>query len=221
MGWWEFIAAYAAFFLSHAVPVRPRIKGRIAALVGRRGFTTVYSVLSLAALAWLIGAAGRAPYVPLWDPAPWHNHLVLTLMLAVCLIIALSLGRPNPFSFGGPDAGFDPRHPGILRYMRHPLLIALAIWAGVHVVANGDLAHVILFGGFAGFALLGQALIDRRRRRQMGGIWDAARDALRHAPWLHTPRAWPDLVLRVIAGIALYWALIVLHPHLFGVSPLP
>ncbi|MDA7429357.1 NnrU family protein [Primorskyibacter aestuariivivens] len=221
MGWWEFIAAYAAFFLSHAVPVRPRTKGRIAALVRRGGFTLAYSALSIAVLAWLISAAGRAPFVPLWDWAPWHPHLVLTLMLAVSLIVALTLGRPNPFSFGGPDAGFDPTHPGILRFMRHPLLVALALWAGAHMLANGDLAHVILFGGFAGFAILGQFLIDRRRRRQMGGIWDAARAALRDAPWLHAPCRWPELVFRVAAGISAFYALIMLHPHLFGVSPLP
>lgn len=221
MGWWEFIAAYAAFFLSHALPVRPRVKGRIAALVGRRGFTAVYSALSLAALAWLIGAAGRAPFVPLWGWAPWQSHLALSVMLAVCLIVALTLGRPNPFSFGGPDAGFDPRRPGLLRYMRHPLLVAMAAWAGAHAVANGDLAHVILFGGFAVFALLGQIIIDRRRRRQMGGIWEAARAALREAPLLHGSGAPVEVMVRVAAGLALYWALIVLHPHLFGVSPLP
>lgn len=221
MGWWEFIAAYAAFFLIHALPVRPRIKGRIAALVGRRGFTLVYSALSVAALAWLIGAAGRAPFVPLWDRAPWHGHLVLVVMLAVCVIVALTLGRPNPFSFGSPDAGFDPTHPGLLRYMRHPLLVALALWAGAHMLANGDLAHVILFGGFAIFALLGQVMIDRRRKRQMTGIWDAARAALRDGPWLHVPQAWPEFILRIAAGIAVYFALILLHPHLFGVSPLP
>ena len=221
MGWWEFIAAYAAFFLSHAVPVRPRIKGRIAALVGRRGFTLVYSALSIAALAWLISAAGRAPFVPLWDWALWQSHLALALMLVVCLIVALTLGRPNPFSFGGPDAGFDPTHPGILRYMRHPLLVALALWAGAHMLANGDLAHVILFGGFAAFAIFGQIMIDRRRKRQLGGIWDAARMALQDAPWLHAPRAWPEFVFRIAAGIAAYFALITLHPHLFGVSPLP
>lgn len=221
MGWWEFITAYAAFFLSHALPVRPRVKERIVALVGRRGFSAFYSVLSLAVLTWLIGAAGRAPFVPLWDWAPWQNHLVLTVMLAACLTISLSLGRPNPFSFGGPDAGFDAAHPGIIRYMRHPLLVALALWSGAHLVANGDLAHGLLFGGFAGFAMFGQVMIDRRRRRQMGDTWDAARGALHAAPMFVRPRSWGPFVLRLVAALTLYWALIIMHPHVFGVSPLP
>lgn len=47
-------------------------------------------------------------------------------------------------------------------------LWALSLWALAHVVPNGDLAHVILFGNFAAFALLGQRLVDRRRQRDMG-----------------------------------------------------
>ena len=68
-------------------------------------------------------------------------------MFAVCLILALSIARPNPFSFGGAqNARFDPARPGIVRWVRHPILLSLALWAGLHLLPNGDLSHVILFG---------------------------------------------------------------------------
>ncbi|MCM2561265.1 NnrU family protein [Lutimaribacter sp. EGI FJ00015] len=218
MGWVEFATAYAAFFLSHSIPVRPPVRPWLRARLGAGGFTLGYSVLSLAVLAWLIGAAGRAPHVALWDWAPWQAHVPLVLMLPVCLILALSIGRPNPLSFGGARNDlFDPAQPGIFRWSRHPLLLALALWAGAHVVPNGDLAHVFLFGTFAAFALLGGRLIDRRKRREMGRDWDRLQIAVANAPRIPHRVA----LVRLLAGVALYAALLWLHPILFGVSPLP
>jgi len=221
MGWVEFAAAYTVFFLSHSVPVRPPVQPWLQARLGRAGFTAAYSALSICVLAWLIGAAGRAPYLPLWGWAPWQNHVVLAVMLPVCLILGLSIARPNPFSFGGArNARFDPARPGPVRWTRHPLLLALALWAGAHVVPNGDLAHVVLFGTFAAFAGLGGRLIDRRKRREMGGDWDRLRAAVAATP-MRIAAPHPAAALRLSAGILLYAALIWLHPLLFGVSPLP
>ncbi|MEW5998369.1 MAG: NnrU family protein [Pseudomonadota bacterium] len=218
MGWTEFAAALGTFLLSHAVPVRPPVKPWLVGLLGQRGFTIAYSLLSLAVLTWLITAAGRAPFVMLWAWEPWHNHLVLAVMAVVCLILALAIGRPNPFSFGGTNnAAFDPARPGIVGWMRHPLLAALALWAGAHAFANGTLAHVLMFGIFAAFALLGGRLIDRRRQREMGPEWQRLRRVIvrpgARAVMLGQP-------LRLVAGGALYLVLILIHPLLFGVSPI-
>lgn len=186
--------------------------------LGQAGFTLAYSALSLGVLAWLIGAAGRAPHVSLWGWAPWQAHVPLTVMLPVCLILGLSIARPNPFSFGGArNDRFDPTQPGIVRWSRHPLLLALALWAAAHVVPNGDLAHVILFGTFAAFALLGGRLIDRRKRREMGAQWQRLHRAVADTPMI----AGRFTVVRLLAGLLLYIGLIWLHPVLFGVSPLP
>jgi uncharacterized membrane protein len=172
-------------------------------------------------LAWLIGAAGRAPHVPLWGWAEWQVYVPLAIMLPVCLIVALTIARPNPFSFGGAwNDRFDPSLPGIVRLARHPLLLALALWAGAHAVPNGDLAHVILFGSFAAFALLGGRLVDRRKRRELGADWHRLHVIVTGAPLL--PRAASvKSVLRLAAGLSFYVLLIWLHPFLFGVSPLP
>jgi uncharacterized membrane protein len=216
MDWLEFTAAFAAFFLTHSIPLRPAVRPHLQRALGRRGFTLAYSALSLAVLGWLIAAAGRAHFVPLWNWAPWQLLVPLVVMLPVCLILSLAIARPNPFSFGGVrNETFDPARPGIVRLNRHPLLLALALWATAHVVPNGDLAHVILFGTFSGFALLGQRLIDRRKRHQMGEDWDALAAKVKRAAPLPLP------LPRLVAGLALYLLLIAAHPILFGVSPLP
>lgn len=218
MGWAEFIAAFVVFFLSHTIPVRPSVRAALVQKLGSHGYTLAYSLLSLTALAWLIGAAARAPYVPLWSWVPWQNIVVLVVMAIVCVLLAGAVARPNPFSFGGSrNDQFDPGNPGIVRFSRHPLLLALALWAFAHVLPNGDLAHVILFAIFGGFAVLGQRIIDRRKPRQMGEAWGQMWAQTCQAP--HKTAAMSPV--RGIAALVLYIGLIWLHPLVFGVSPLP
>lgn len=214
-GWFEFIAAFAVFFASHMIPIRPGVKGPIVARIGARGFTILYSLLSVLVLIWLIVAAGRAPTVLLWDWAPWQVHVPLSLMLPAVLLVTMSIGRPNPLSFGGlNNERFDPDHPGIVGRVRHPLLMAFAIWAGAHLVPNGNLAHVILFGLFLGFALLGMRLIDRRKRRLMPD-WERLTKTARRI------EITPGGLLRFALGCGIYGLLLWLHTPVIGVSPLP
>jgi len=205
----------------HSLPVRPAVKSRIVDLIGARPFTLAYSCVSIVALGWLIVAASRAPYVELWSPAPWQHVAALVIMLSVCIIIAFAPGRPNPFSFGGSSkTGFDPARAGIVRLHRHPLLLAFFLWAGAHVLPNGNLAHVILFGLFAGFSLLGMKMIDRRTRRQLGTTqYEELLEAIQQAPLLQSftqDRA----LIRTVAGVGLFALLVLLHPLAIGVSPL-
>ena len=221
MAWAEFGTALVIFLLSHSLPVRPPVRPWLVERLGRRGFTIAYSIVSLAILGWMIHAAAGAPYIPLWYWAPWQNHVVLAAMLPVCLIVALAIGKPNPFSFGGAQNDrFDPAHPGVVGWLRHPFLIALALWSGAHLIANGDLAHVILFGMFAVFAVIGHPLLDRRKMRTLGARWAELRAQMS----MHNRPSPRQLLIhervRVAAGLALYAALIGLHPYLFGVSPL-
>ncbi|MCY0095011.1 NnrU family protein [Hoeflea ulvae] len=216
-GWGELISAYSVFLLSHSLPVRPPVKPMIVARIGKAGFALLYSALSLAVLAWLIIAAGRAPYVELWPRLPWQDHVTLTAMAAVCLIVAMAAFRPNPFSFGGwRNARFDPAYPGIAGWLRHPYLAALALWAAGHVVPNGDLAHILLFGGFTLFALMGMRLIDRRRKREMGpaqwlGLLQATKSGRSLMPGAGT-------IVRLVAALALLAVLISLHPLVIGLE---
>lgn len=222
-GWGEFFLALAAFFASHALPLRPGVRARIEGAIGRRGFSLGYSLLSLAALVWLIVAAGRAPHVPLWYPAPWQSWVALWLMLPACLLLSTGLASVNPLSFGGRAGQFDPEAPGIPGITRHPLLAAIALWSLAHLVANGTLAQALLFALFAAFAVLGMVLIDRRRRRAWGtGEWQrlARNTALVSVAGLLAWRGKPPLGA-LAAGVALYCGLIALHPLVIGVTPLP
>lgn len=208
-GWGAYVAAWAVFLLTHAIPARPALKTRLVGAFGRIGYGLAYSAVSLAALAWLIVAAGRAPYVELWSWAPWQVHVTQAAMALACLIAALGIGAPNPFSFGGAqNERFDPARPGIVGLTRHPVLAALGLWAAGHMVPNGDLAHVLMFGGFAAFAVIGMGAIDRRRRRAMGADWHRLQPArtLRGAgnPW------------RWLAAVAAWCALALLHPVVIG-----
>jgi uncharacterized membrane protein len=220
-GWGSFIFAFVAFFLSHAIPVRPPVKPWIVARIGTRGFGIAYSLLSFGILAWLIIAAYQAPYILLWPTQVWMHHVTLTIMFFVCLLLSASIVRPNPFSVGGAhNDRFDPAHPGIVRLTRHPFLLALALWAFAHFLSNGDLAHVILFGAFGGFALLGGKMIDRRTRRQMttkGFDFDALRIATRAGSIWPVRESVPTVILRLFLGLLLYMLLLSLHGPVIGV----
>ncbi|WP_305954950.1 NnrU family protein [Rhodovulum sulfidophilum] len=226
-GWGEFAAAYALFLLSHALPVRPGVQAGLRRWFGRRGYLAAYVAVSLAALGWLIVAAGRAPFIPLWAPLPWQLWLPVLVMPFVCLLIAATLGSPNPLSFGGAgNARFDPERPGIVGLTRHPLPVALTLWALAHAAANPDLAHLMMFGGFAVFAVAGSRAIDRRNRRLMGAEWDrlAARTATLPFAALVTGRwrpSGPPPLWRLVLGLALWAGLLAVHRPVIGVSPLP
>ena len=223
LSWLIFILTFAVFFATHAIPTRPAIKQRITLTIGPADFTCCYSLLSLAMLGLLIWAAGRAAFIHLWSPAVWHKYLALGGMFAVCMLLVFSIARPNPFSFGGArNDDYDPRRPGLVRWIRHPLLIALAIWSGLHIPPNGDLAHVLLFAVFLGFALLGQHIVDRRKRRQMGQQeWRLLLSRTKSAPVWQTPQSLPAIGIRVLLGVLIWGALLAAHPIVIGVSPLP
>jgi len=227
MGWIEFMAAMAIFLVSHRIPALFGVKRRLVSLCGARGYTVLFSLFSTALLLWVIWAAGRAPVVPLWDQsaaARWAVNLVMPFCI---LLVVFGTAAANPFAFEGRATGFDPERPGIAGVTRQPLLWALLLWSGVHLWANGDLAHLILFGVFALFSGLGMGIVERRRRREMGaeawarltrrtGVWPFA--ALLRGRW--RPRGTPSLIRLVIAVLS--WAAVWhLHGPVIGVVPIP
>ena len=228
-GWAEYLLAFAVFIAAHALPARPAVRRRLVALTGERAYLLAYSAVSLGLLYWLILAAGRAPVVVLWGVAPWQLCVPNLVMPVVVLLAVAGIGIANPFSFGGSiERRFDPERPGITAVSRHPLLLAILLWALAHLLPNGTLAHALLFGLFALFAGLGMVMLDRRRRRQWGPVRFAH---LARNTSLWPAEAWlrgrvrPGLDVlsgpRLAVAAALYLGLLLLHPVLFGVSPLP
>ncbi|HWJ20623.1 MAG TPA: NnrU family protein [Geobacterales bacterium] len=228
-GWGEMTLALTAFFASHVVPARPAVRRRLQAHLGGVAYGAIYTAVSLAVLAWLIAAARNAPHIQLWDFELWQLWVPNLIMPFVCVLIAFGLAAPNPFSIAGRgSAFFDPDRPGIAGITRHPLLWAITLWALAHMVPNGDLAHVLLFGLFAVFGVIGMAALDGRKRKQWGlKLWAeraAKTSTIPFAALFQGRVRLRDLHLdppRAVAALALYVTLLGAHSHLIGVSPLP
>lgn len=227
-GWGEFALALSAFMLSHVVPSWPPLRSRLAARAGERGYLLAYSALSLVLLAWVIGAAARAPYLELWPYAGWQHLAPLLAMPAASVLLISGLSSPNPLSIGRRHGmAFDPTQPGIAGAVRHPVLWAALLWSTAHIVANGDLAHVVLFGMFAMLSIAGMAISDRRQRRRLGEKeWRRLARFTSNIPFASLFRGWaprPDrgTVMRIAAGLVLYALLMAAHPIFAGVPAIP
>ncbi|MFA3918075.1 NnrU family protein [Ruegeria hyattellae] len=219
-GWTEFTLALLAFLASHMIPARPRVRAALVGALGLRPYILGYSLLSVLILIWLVSATAQAPYVQVLPPHAALRWAPALLMALACPLIVAGMSMRNPFSFGGLGRGsFDPEHPGILALSRHPLLLALLFWSLAHLLANGDLAHVILFGGFAAFSVAGMALIDRRKRRMMGAEWDwLARNTARFSVCGLSALLHPHALM---GGAALYLLFFAVHGTVIGLSPVP
>lgn len=223
-GWGELAAAFAVFIVAHALPARPFVRRRLVAATGEGGYLVLYSAVSIVLFAWIFRAAGRAPVIVLWDVAAWQLWVPPLAMIVVCLLIAFGTAIANPFSLGGSKAlPIDPEQPGIVGMTRHPLLWAIVIWALAHVVPNGDLAHVLLFGSFAALALVGMMMLDRRARRRLDSSWaDLTRNTalIPFGSGLRAATAGPYGEERLAVAVALYVSLVLLHGPIIGVAPL-
>jgi uncharacterized membrane protein len=186
------IAGLVLFLGVHSVAiVAPSLRTRTIQRMGEGAWKGLYALISLAGFVLIcygFGLARQAP-VLLYSPPTWLRHLALLVMLPVfpLLIAAYLPGR-------------------IKTAAKHPMLAAVKFWAFAHLLANGSLADVLLFGGFLAWAVVDRISVKRRATPQV----------LRTAP----PGPWNDAIA-VVLGLAVYalligWA----HVRLFGVSPL-
>lgn len=121
-----------------------RVTPGFRASLGDNGGKGVATVLSLIALALMIYGYRNADYVPLWEPPAFLRHVNNLLMLIAVALLFLQANR------------------GRLRsIMRHPMLTAVKTWAVAHLLVNGDLASVILFGGILAWAVVDVIFINR------------------------------------------------------------
>lgn len=220
----EFTAALAAFLAAHSLPTMGRTKARLQTALTPRGYLLAYSAVSLALLGWLIVAARRAPYLPLWDPAPWQWHFAIVVMPISFLLLVVGIAQPNPLSVSfrrGEEPG------GIVAITRHPILWGFALWAIAHVPANGDLVSLILFGGMAVFSLLGMRIVEARARRRLGAErWRALASKTSTLPFAaliagHSDlrSLGPALPWAALAILLYAWFLVAGHRRLIGVDP--
>ena len=181
----------AIFFAVHSVRiVAPAWRDRMVERLGAGAWKIGYSLASLAGFLLILSgyAAARAEPVLLWSPPVWTRHLALLLMLPVFPLLV---------------ATYVPSR--LKAAAKHPMLVAIKFWALAHLLANGMLADVVLFGSFLAWAVVDRISVKRR-------------------PAPATPAARPSIVndaVVILAGLALYALfLMVLHTRLFGVAPL-
>lgn len=151
----------------------------------------VYSLLSLAGLVLIVhgyGLTRQAP-VELWSPPVWTRHLASLLTLASFVLLA---------------AAYVPR-TRIKAAVGHPMVLGVKVWAFAHLLANGRLADVVLFGAFLAWAIVLYGASRRRDRRSGTRYFSgpASRDAI-----------------AVVVGVAAWAAFAFwLHGALIGVRP--
>ncbi len=228
-GWAEFALALVVFVASHFLPRVGGLRETLIGRIGRRPYFAGYGIVSLVVLFWLIGSASRAPYVELWAASEWTRKVPTVVMPFAMVLAVIGVETRWPYTLGSKEAkAFDPENPDLAALTRHPLLWALALWSAAHLPPNGDLAHVLLFGGFAVMSLAAMPMFDRSAKTVLAAD-DAARlfqaapllslKTLFDPKWLIENRR--DLAWR-LAGAVVIWAVAFgLHGAVLGVSPEP
>lgn len=153
-----------------------------------KGLYTLASIVGLVLVVWGFGQARTQP-VQLWSPPLGLRHLASLLTLAAFILIA---------------AAYVPGNHLKAR-VGHPMVLGVKTWALAHLLANGNLAHVLLFGGFLAWSVL-LFVASRRRDRLAGTVYPAGRAGA--------------TVATVVAGI-IAWAAFAfwLHGLLIGIRP--
>jgi uncharacterized membrane protein len=185
------IAGIIVFLGVHLLPTLPKLRADLIGRLGETGYKLLFSGLSLAGLILLVVGFAQAPIIQLWSPPAWTRWVAIVLMLPA-FILAVAAYVPGR----------------IKAKVRHPFLAAIKLWALAHLIANGDLASIILFGAFLAYAAYDRVAVKRREETGLvaaGGPGRAEND-----------------IISTGLGLALYVLFLVwLHPLLLGTPALP
>ena len=124
------------FFSIHLVPIFP-IKNILINRLGENKYKGLFSLIALLGLLIIIYGFSRADFYPIWDPLPYSKEIALALMPISMILLAAANIQTN-----------------IKKFIKHPMLIGIFIWSFVHLITNGDLRSIILFGSFGLYALI-------------------------------------------------------------------
>jgi uncharacterized membrane protein len=218
------VAFVGGHFLLSSAPVRDTLVRQF----GEKLFRAYYSVAIIVFFVWMLFAYGDAPFEELWTDIvvlEWVPAVVMpvALFLAVC-----GLTTPNPTMTGSDalTAGHDPTQ-GIMRITRHPFLNGVALWALAHLLANGDTASLILFGGLLILSTGGMWHIDKKKEAQHGADWGPVMLTTSAVPFLalfqkRTGFDWAGIGWwRLAVTILLYAVFVWGHSLVFGVPAWP
>lgn len=164
---------------------RPALIARL----GKTAYRILFSIVSIGVLALIVYGFARyraEEWIDVWYPPLAMRHITLALMLPAVILLF---------------AAFLPGH--IRTWTRYPALLAVKIWAFAHLLANGDLGSIILFGGFLAWAVIARIMLKR---------------APPAAPEDSDGGGWTNDVIAVVFGVVAYAALgFVFHPVVIGV----
>ena len=219
------LVAVLAWLGLHVV-VPATVRSPLIARLGQERYIPLFAMSSLAALVAMILGYRVAPYVPLWMPPPGAGLIVPALVGAGFLLVALGVSAFKP-----PPAASEivpatiPKVVGIIRISRHPFLAGTALWAVAHLLVNGHVAALLLFGSLLLTALCGMTAIDRRRQVALGPVWnDFARQTSR-LPFAAIVGGRNQLRVDeipwkpAVIGISLFLGVHLSHAWVFGVPP--
>lgn len=164
---------------------------QLVATRGLNAYKGVYSLISLAGFALLVWGYGLARQQPvvLWTPPTAMRHVAALLTLVSFVFLA---------------AAYVPRN-GIKARLRHPMVLGVKVWAAAHLLSNGTLADVLLFGGFLVWAVLSFRAARQRDRAQNTPAGDSTV---------------ASTAVTVVVGTAAWVAFALwLHGWLIGVKP--
>jgi uncharacterized membrane protein len=185
------IAGLIIFFASHSISIiNDAWRHRAASQIGEGPWKIAYSIMALIGVVLIVWGYGLARQDPtfLYIPPYWLRHVVMLLMLPffILLLAAYLPGR-------------------IKSATKHPMLVAVKLWALAHLLSNGTLADVLLFGSFLAWAVIDRISLKRREP-------------------LPAPSAAPSKandIIAIVGGLALYVIFVFwLHQALFGVAPM-
>jgi uncharacterized membrane protein len=157
--------------------------------LGYRALFAIVSVIGLALIVWGYGQYHAHDLIQVWSPPAFMRHITVGLMLFAVIFFT---------------AAFIPGH--IKAKLKHPMLASVKTWALAHLISNGDLGSILLFGSFLAWGVY--ARIAAKRRGDVGTTV--------------TPAGWTNDIIVVVLGIVIYLALgyvfhpIVLHVPVFG-----
>jgi uncharacterized membrane protein len=189
MGLLLMILGLVLFLGVHTLTTQRELRARVIAASGESGYKIGYALVSLAGLVlivWGFAHYRATAWIDVWYPPRALKHITVALMLpAVILVVAAYIrGR-------------------IYTTVKHPMLTGVKLWAAAHLLANGDLGSIILFGSFLGWAVYDR--ISLKHRTDTG------------APPIPVGGPVNDLIA-VAVGIVAYLALaFAFHPVVIGV----
>jgi len=170
--------------------------------LGERKFKGLYALVSVLGFALMIWGYGQARMEPieLWVPPVWGRHLAFLLVWVAWVLMSATYIHANWFKVK----------------MHHPMVLSVKTWALAHLLANGQLHQVVLFGGFLAWGVL-SFISARRRDRAQAAALEAA--GLPPTPLVPVSKAATQLTLAIgtlVYVLFLAWG----HKALIGVSPL-